>query len=155
MCKIFICIEEKNHVCIIKLRVWVQIMTIKIARFLIKKSYHTVPSPTTTLVQRYLTCSRVYSKCQLISKCLFGVFNFPKNEQEQINLRNHRIEVKSNFFVCILGLLRKSKRHFEIKWTFYVLFDGFSTVFERAGQNPDGCHATVYTVKSRAEARLD
>ena len=53
----------------------------------------------------------VPAKGQLISKCLFGVYNFsPKNERKQ------DLVVKSNFFVRFLGELRIPKSSFEINW---------------------------------------
>ena len=52
-------------------------------------------------------------KGHLISKCLFGVFNFPK-KQKKNNLTWGSIVIKSNFFVCFFGI--QKKRHFEIKW---------------------------------------
>ena len=52
-------------------------------------------------------------KGQLISKCLFGVFDSPKNEQKQLDLRYHGSKV--DFFRPFLGELKTPKRHFEIK----------------------------------------
>ena len=58
---------------------------------------------------------RVELKGQLISKCLFGVFNSPKKKNEN-NSTWGTIVVKSNFFVRFLGELKIPKRHFEINW---------------------------------------
>ena len=55
-----------------------------------------------------------FTKGQLISKCLFGAFNSPKNEQKQFDLRYHSSKVE--FFVRFLGELKITKRHFEINW---------------------------------------
>ena len=52
------------------------------------------------------------TKGQLISKCLFGIFNSPKNEQKQFGLRYSKIKV--DFFVCFLGDLKIQKNTFEI-----------------------------------------
>ena len=56
-------------------------------------------------------------KGQLISKCLFGVFNSPKKRTKTIRLEVcTSIVVKSNFFVCFMGELKIPKRHFGINW---------------------------------------
>ena len=54
-------------------------------------------------------------KGQLISKCLFCIFNIPKQWTKTIRLEV-TIVVKSNFFVRSLGELKIPKRHFEINW---------------------------------------
>ena len=54
------------------------------------------------------------TKGQLVSKCLFVVFNSPKKQTKKIALRYHGS--KLNFFVCLLGELKIPKRHFEINW---------------------------------------
>ena len=54
-------------------------------------------------------------KGQLISKCLFGVFNLSQNMNENKSTWGITVE-KSNFFVCFLGELKIPKRHFEINW---------------------------------------
>ena len=54
-------------------------------------------------------------KGQLILKCLFGVFNSPKNKRKQFAWGT--IVVKLNFFVCFLVELKIPKRHFEINWS--------------------------------------
>ena len=51
---------------------------------------------------------------QLISKCLFGVFNSPKKGTKTIRLEVPYVGVEMNFFVCVLGELKIPKRHFEI-----------------------------------------
>ena len=55
------------------------------------------------------------AKGQLISKCLFGVSNFPKNEQKQFDLRYHSSKVEF-FYSFFLGELKIPKGHFEIIW---------------------------------------
>ena len=50
-------------------------------------------------------------KGQLISKCLFGVFNSPNKRTKTI-----RLVIQSNFFVRYLGELKIPKRHFKINW---------------------------------------
>jgi hypothetical protein len=45
------------------------------------------------------------------AKCLFGVFNSPKNEHKQFDLRYHSSKVE---FVQFFGELKIPKRHFEI-----------------------------------------
>ena len=51
-------------------------------------------------------------KCQLISKCLFGVSNSPKNKLE--NLKFCPSLLGQKFFVRFLGELKKPKCLFEI-----------------------------------------
>ena len=63
----------------------------------------------------FVRLARSDAKGQLISKCLFGVFNSPKKTNEN-NLTWGTIVVKSNFFVHFLGELKIPKRHFEINW---------------------------------------
>ena len=53
------------------------------------------------------------TKGQLISKCLFGIFNSPKNEQKNSTLLIWYL--KSNCF-RFLGELKAPKRYFEINW---------------------------------------
>ena len=60
-----------------------------------------------------LAASYVSTKGQLISKCLFGIFNSPKKTNEN-NSTSGIIVVKSNFFVRFLGELRIPKSPFEI-----------------------------------------
>ena len=43
--------------------------------------------------------SKLNAKGQLISKCLFGVFNSPKNKQKQFDLRHHSSKVEFFSFV--------------------------------------------------------
>ena len=50
------------------------------------------------------------TKGQLISKCLFGVFNSPKKRTKTIQLE----VVKLHLFVCFVIGLKIPKRHFEI-----------------------------------------
>ena len=57
-------------------------------------------------------CKPLNVKGQLISKCLFGVFNSLKNERKQFDLRYHSSKVE--FFGSFLGELKIPKRHFEI-----------------------------------------
>ena len=64
-----------------------------------------------------LTLPPPLSKGQLISKCLFGIFNSPpKKTNEKIRLyyygNSNRI-----VFVRFLGELKTPKRHFENNWT--------------------------------------
>ena len=55
--------------------------------------------------------TKISVKGQLISKCLFGVFNSPKKRLKTIRLEE---VVKSNFLVRFLGELKIPKRYFEI-----------------------------------------
>ena len=50
--------------------------------------------------------SLLLTKGQLISKCLFGVFNFFQNERKQVNLRFHssKVEFVHSFFGRNIGL---------------------------------------------------
>ena len=57
----------------------------------------------------------ITAKGQLISKCLFGVFNFSQKMNENKSTWGI-IAVKSNFFVHFLGELRIPKSPFEINW---------------------------------------
>ena len=54
----------------------------------------------------------ILSKGQLISKCLFGIFNSPKN-QRKIQLYYYGTSSRI-VFVRFLGELKIPKRHFEI-----------------------------------------
>ena len=54
-------------------------------------------------------------KGQLISKCLFGVFNFSQKTNENMSTWGI-VVVKSNFFVRFLRELKMPKRHFENNW---------------------------------------
>ena len=71
------------------------------------------------------------AKGQLISKCLFGVFNFfQRNKQKQVNLRFHssKIELVCSFF----GKTSGWKNHFDFVW-------------------PLVCPKPTYVVKSQAD----
>ena len=52
-------------------------------------------------------------KGQLISKCLFGIFNSPKKTNEKIPLYYYGTSSRI-IFVCFLGELKTPKRHFKI-----------------------------------------
>ena len=55
-----------------------------------------------------------FPKGQIISKCLFGVFNFPpKNEQKQVNLEVSQYS-KIEFVRSLLEEIDDPKNHFEI-----------------------------------------
>ena len=58
---------------------------------------------------------RFFSKGQLISKCLFGVFKIFQNTNENKSTWGI-IVVKANFFVRFLEELRIPKSSFEINW---------------------------------------
>ena len=60
------------------------------------------------------------TKGQLISKFLFGVFNSPKQMNEN-NSTWGTIVVKSDFYVRFLRELKIPKRHFEINWPLFYL----------------------------------
>ena len=66
-------------------------------------------------------CTSKRSKGQLISKCLFGVFNFSqKNEQKQAHLRYHSRKIE--FFVHFSGELRIPESPFEINWPLWEVW---------------------------------
>ena len=69
-----------------------------------------------------------WAKGQLISKCLFGVFNSPKKMNEN-NLSWGTIVVKSNIFVHFLGKFKIPKRHFEINWPLASTDEAVATCF--------------------------
>ena len=52
-------------------------------------------------------------KGQLISKCLFGIFNSPKKRTKKFNFTTMVPQVDL-FFVHFLGELKTPERHFEI-----------------------------------------
>ena len=54
-------------------------------------------------------------KGQLISKCLFGIFNSPKKERKEIDFTTMVPQVELFLFV-FLGELKTPERHFEINW---------------------------------------
>ena len=56
-----------------------------------------------------------YAKGQLISKGLFGIFNSPKKWTKIICLYYYGSSSQI-VFVCFLGELKTTKRHFEINW---------------------------------------
>ena len=59
--------------------------------------------------------SQKYCKDQLISKCLFGLFNSPKKLTKKFDFTTMVPQVKLFSFV-FLGELKTPKRHFEINW---------------------------------------
>ena len=81
-------------------------------------------------------------KGQLISKCIFGLFNSPKKQTKIIRLEVLTIVVKSNFFFRFLGELKIPKRHFEINWplvkarnsTTVISFNQVSAMLEKNRQ---------------------
>ena len=58
-----------------------------------------------------------HTKGQLISKCLFGVFNSPKKRTKTIQLQVP-IVVKSNFFRSFFGRIEDTKKTFRNELTF-------------------------------------
>ena len=68
------------------------------------------------LTKPCLSCKYLL-KGQLISKCLFGVFDFSQKTNENKSTWGI-IVVKSNFFIRILEELRIPKSPFEINWPF-------------------------------------
>ena len=59
--------------------------------------------------------NRLNPKGQLISKCLFRVFNSPKNERTKFDMRYHDSSVECFCsFVSFLVELKITKRNFEI-----------------------------------------
>ena len=61
----------------------------------------------------------VFTKGQLISKCLFGVFNFFQKTNKNKSTWGIKV-VKSNYFVRFLEELRIPKSPFEINWPLRV-----------------------------------
>ena len=56
---------------------------------------------------------RLFCKGQLISKCLFGIFNSPNKQTKKFDLTT--MDTSSRIvFVLFLGELKTPKRHFEI-----------------------------------------
>ena len=58
------------------------------------------------------------TKGQIISKCLFSVFNSPNNEPENSNFCPSLLG--QTFFVHFLGELKTSKIPFEINWPLHM-----------------------------------
>ena len=54
------------------------------------------------------------SKGQLISKCLFGIFNSPKKQRKNSTVLYYYGTSSRIVFVRFSGELKTSKRHFEI-----------------------------------------
>ena len=67
-------------------------------------------------------------KGQLISKCLFSVFNSPKKGTKTIWLEVPYSVVNSNFFVPFLGEFKIPNIDFEINWPDYTFFPCFSVL---------------------------
>ena len=59
--------------------------------------------------------SILFTKGQLISKCIFGVYNSPKKTNKNSSTWGNMV-VKSTFFDRFLGELKITKWHFEINW---------------------------------------
>ena len=60
-------------------------------------------------------CKMGWTKGQLISKCLFGIFNSPKKCMNEFGFTT--MDTSSRIvFVRFLGELKTPKRHFEINW---------------------------------------
>ena len=55
-------------------------------------------------------------KGQLISKCLFGIFNSRKKRTKKSALLHMYGTSNRIVFVCFLGELKTPKRHFKINW---------------------------------------
>ena len=56
------------------------------------------------------------SKGQLISKCLFGIFNSPQKWTKKFNFTYYYGTSSRIVFVSFLGELKTPKRNFEINW---------------------------------------
>jgi hypothetical protein len=56
------------------------------------------------------------AKSQLISKCLFGIFNSPKKRTKKFDFTKYYGTSTRIVFVHFLGELKTSKIHFEINW---------------------------------------
>ena len=67
------------------------------------------------LFKYYLLEFVISTKGQLISKCLFGIFNSPKKTNEKIPLYYYGTSSRI-IFVSFLGELKTPKRHFKINW---------------------------------------
>ena len=89
-----------------------------------------LPLATVNVLQTWPSDIVLWSKGQLISKCLFGVFNSPKKRKKTIRLEVPYVVVKSNFFVHFLGELKILKRHFEINWPLETWDFAFELRFE-------------------------
>ena len=63
------------------------------------------------------------TKGQLISKCLFGIFNSKRNKNIWFYYYGNSSQI---VFVCFSGKLKKPKRHFEINWPWKTVFICFS-----------------------------
>ena len=61
------------------------------------------------------SCSAQLTKGQLISKCLFGVFDSPKIRTKTIWLEVPQYS-KVDFLKLLFGRLKIPERHFEINW---------------------------------------
>ena len=62
-----------------------------------------------------LYSSNYITKGQLISKCLFGIFNSPKKWTKKFDFTTMVTSSRIVFVRC-LGELKTQKRHFEINW---------------------------------------
>ena len=58
----------------------------------------------------------IHTKGQLISKCLFGIFNCPKKWTKKFDFTTNYGTSSRIVFVRFLGELMTTKRHFEINW---------------------------------------
>ena len=62
----------------------------------------------------------VIPKGQLISKCLFCIFNSPKKRTKKFDYITMEYGTSSRIvFLCFLGELKTPKRHFEINWPLF------------------------------------
>ena len=61
----------------------------------------------------------IMHKGQLISKCLFGIFNSPKKRTNKFDFTTMKPQVDLSSFV-FWRKLKTPKRHFEIHWPLYV-----------------------------------
>ena len=61
------------------------------------------------------------AKGQLISKCLFGIFNSPKKQTKNLNFTTVVPQGSSRIvFVHFLVELKTPKRHFDINWPLLI-----------------------------------
>ena len=79
-----------------------------------------IPQSTTPLLfhyQKMYILTNIQTKGQLISKCLFGIFNSPKKRTKKLDFTTYYLEyLKQNCFRSFLAELKTPKRHFEINW---------------------------------------
>ena len=73
--------------------------------------FENIWNPTNFLPPFFLKIAQNFTKGQLISKCLFGIFNSPKKWMKKFYGTSSRI-----VFIHFLGELKTPKRHFKSNW---------------------------------------